>query len=178
MAKAADVLRQLVADVAALTARVETLEARGGEWDEEIDLDEDPGLQQPTERAVTVSEDGTISIPPPTAKQRLMRKSVLQRLAFENLSPEHGLSKAEADKAYMEGGAAWLYHFDRDYIMSLGPDVRALIVQDLEVGNAPPSYVHEVARDLLKSDDDRKAAQIILDQLQDGYRPAGSMAQD
>lgn len=160
-------------------------QAESRDWlEEDIDLGGDAPstadiIKDSAPEPATVDEDaGEIRILPPNRKQRKFREAWLDRIALENLPKEWGLSKEEADAAYMEGGPVWLYlagagfavdqKSGRDYVMSLPPEVRACMVNDLEMGEVSPRWIHEFARDILKVDgeESRRAAETFAEQVE------------
>lgn len=165
-----DVLKQLTEDVRALTERVKALEdvPPAFNWDAQIldddPFDDDPFDDIPAAAAVRQAEitDGDVVLAPPTAQQEALREDLLDRLELENLPAEHGLSRGDAGLAYISGGPMWLYHFDREFLMSLSADVRRAMVDDVAAGGHQLE-TQEFARDVLKSDDPRRAAEVDLE---------------
>lgn len=183
-------IKELEEKVRLLEARVDKMQET--DWssllEEDIDLDEPAPPSRHTGAQpdpAQVNEDaGVVEITPPTRTQRKFREKWLPRIGLENLPAEWGLSKEEADAAYVEGGPVWLYlagagfteeqKSGRDYILSLPEDVRRAMVNDLQLGEISPRWIQEFGRDILKDEgDSRRAAEVFAEATAGGYRMPG-----
>ena len=117
-------------------------------------------------------EGDEVIMPSPTTEQKKLRKAILENLAFENLDPQHGLSKEDAEHAFVEGGPYWLWLFDREYLVAMPPHVKQIMVND--VLRVDPDTAHELGRDILKADDgvnvQDKIDQILSESENAAYR--------
>lgn len=104
-------------------------------------------------------QDGDLVFMPPTPAQRRLRERIVKHIHFEDWRQQDAGAKSEgsvpldpeaAAEAYIEGGPGWLYHYDRAFVTSLGPELRAAMVED--VAAQSPTQAHELARDLLKDE--------------------------
>lgn len=106
------------------------------------------GLKQGFEegkRAQSVVGDQEIEVvlPPVSAERAKYRREQAKQMGLEDNFP--GI---EATEAYVKGGPLWLYHGNREFVMSLPEELRKLMVQDVERDS--PQEAHEMAHDLLK----------------------------
>lgn len=103
-------------------------------------------------RIITTANDNEITVDLPEADPA--RQHARYDFAFNYalggmLDPP--LGDTEAADAYAKGGPMWLYLYDRDAVMSMPVDWRRQFVQDVEFDS--PAQAHELARDILKSED-------------------------
>lgn len=156
----------------------------GADWDDEVDVPVDTGpapIEQDLDAEIaTIRKDlakehaslrphriegDDVIMPSPTPEQKKLRKAILENLAFENLDPQHGLSKEAADAAYVEGGPFWLWLFDREYMVQMPSHVKQIMVNDIL--RVDPETAHELGRDILKDetgvDMDTKIDQILTE---------------
>lgn len=157
--KAAEAIQQLHARVleleklaAAQHVRLLRLEDSGEDLDFEVDLNTEtpapseaaqPTGNEPQGQAVsdqvpqiTVQGDD-VTFAAPNKRQRLMRRQLIPSMGFEHwTTPTNDDAPAPPPQgqiaaAYEEGGPLWLYTYDRDYVVSLPPEVHQAMVQDV-----------------------------------------------
>lgn len=176
-----DRLASLEQNVADHDAHIMELKgALGTNWDDEVEIpvDNGPGpIEQDLDAEITTIrkevkeaakprphrvEGDQVIMPSPTPDQKKLRKAILENLAFENLDPQHGLKKEDAEAAFVEGGPFWLWLFDREYLVQMPQHVKQIMVNDIL--RVDPETAHELSRDILK-DDTGVDVQTKIDQI-------------
>lgn len=99
-----------------------------------------------TAPVITETDDTTtVEIPPPSPERMAQRRL----LESQQLHLADSLGTAEDwNEVYAKGGPAWLYHGNRELVMTLPMSTRQALVEDLAEDS--PQQAHEMGRDILK----------------------------
>lgn len=182
MASRDEVLRNAIARIDQLEARVAELEINDDGWNapfiEETEpmlppinelAEENPNDQMAEEHVETNSfklkDSDTVVIPVPTKDQLLVRTKFIEA---EGLAHLRALPANEAESAYLKGGPIWLHAFDRDYVMSLPFEARAAMCQDIYMTDKVTAG--EMARDILKLNSEEGQQEWAMTKAEQTYR--------
>ena len=112
-------------------------------------------------QAATIKRDtdeAVVELAPASPERQEQRRQFSENVLRLHLAlPELG---EEVHDFYAKGGPMWLYHGNRDLVMSYDQSVRSLLVQDIEQDSH--EQAHEVGRDILK---DPESQQMSADSL-------------
>lgn len=138
--------------LAAIAEGIDEILARPSPQDNFMEWGAEP--EPETERALEIvedDEDGVLIDIKPVSQEKRQRRGTFARTVLQ-LHQQDAFNtwddKEAAIEAYAVGGPLWLYHGNRELVMQYSPDVRRVMVQDIEEDD--PVTAQEVALDLLK----------------------------
>jgi len=160
-----EVLKDLARRVIALEKRLDEVEQNGPEnWDEEIglglDYDEPAAEPEPEpEQWARREVNGNFEYRSPVnEKHRAFRERLAKAMAWVDWErPLHldsplPISEEVGIPAFIEGGAMWIYDYDRDFIFLHGTDIFAGLVTDV-LYTGDEALAQELSADLFKDRD-------------------------
>lgn len=117
-----------------------------GEWtnhDTHVALNRE--LQERVYSVEGDEEDTVVQIPGASEHKKEQRRQLAVAM---DLAEHMDLDGEDPVEVYAKGGPVWLYHNDRDFIMSLPIEMRTVMVADVDEDDH--NEAHELSKDILK----------------------------